>query len=138
MIEFKILDKDLYTLADLLPKTSGSAGIDLKISRIDCTTDPYACRIHTGICVSLENHFQVGLLFARSSCPITLKNSVGVIDSDYQGEIILVCDSVTDIKQGDRVAQLVIMPCLHPDIEVVNEFSRITARGACAFGSTGC
>lgn len=99
--------------------------------------------ISTGIAVEIPEGY-VGLLFGRSGlgCKqgLRLANCVGVIDSDYRGEI-RVClhnDSVFPklIENGDRIAQLVVVPCLLVEMEEVEELG-VTERGEGGFGSTG-
>lgn len=99
--------------------------------------------ISTGIAVEIPEGY-VGLLFGRSGlgCKLNLRpaNCVGVIDSDYRGEIkvCLYNDSANHayIENGTRIAQLVIVPCLLLEMEEVDELD-VTERGAGGFGSTG-
>lgn len=99
--------------------------------------------IPTGIGVEIPQGY-VGLVFARSSMGvkygISLSNAVGVIDSDYRGEIsvglINLSDTDHTILPGERIAQLVIMPVAAPTFVQVDELSE-TKRGAGGFGSTG-
>ena len=71
---------------------------------------------------------------------ITMTNGIGVIDSDYRGPMSVGLHNYRDVdyvvEPGDRIAQLVIVPVLHPEIEVVEDLPE-TARGAGGFGSTG-
>lgn len=99
--------------------------------------------IGTGICIEIpEGYF--GAIFARSGLAtrrgLRPANCVGVIDSDYRGEIIVALyndlDECQTIREGDRIAQLVIMPHLEVQLNEVNELSE-TIRGAGGFGSTG-
>lgn len=99
--------------------------------------------ISTGIAVEIPEGY-VGLLFGRSGlgCKLNLRpaNCVGVIDSDYRGEI-MVClyndsQDYRYIENGTRIAQLVIVPCLLVEMEEVEELED-TDRGVGAFGSTG-
>lgn len=125
-------------------QTAGSAGIDLFNNEVDKVIEPNtSIVIKTGVFVEIpENH--VGLVFIRSSMgfkhDITLSNSVGVIDSDYRGEIQVKLynhgKDKQEIKRGDRVAQLVVMPIYNGSIEYVDELSD-TQRGSGGFGSTG-
>lgn len=124
--------------------TEGSAGWDLTaISWNDCGVGNVGCyiRYYTGIAVEIPTGY-VGLLFPRSSCykhSLLLANSVGVIDSDYRGEICLIyrCSSaVIDYMVGRRIGQLVIVPCPAVEMVEVKELSQ-TERGAGGFGSTG-
>ena len=101
------------------------------------------CLIHTGIACEIPIGF-AGFIFARSSLGIkhgvTPANCVGVIDSDYRGEIIVGLINQLDtpfiVQPGDRIAQLIIMPVMTPDIEEVEELTP-TRRGTGGFGSTG-
>jgi dUTP pyrophosphatase len=120
--------------------TAGSAGFDLYATskqRIDL----YHTKFGTGLAVEIPEGY-VGLVFPRSSCykqGMLLSNCVGVIDSDYRGEITAVfigTDAEYCYNVGDRICQLVIMP--YPQVEFVEaaELSE-TARGAGGYGSTG-
>ena len=97
---------------------------------------------NTGLAFEIPTGY-VGLLYPRSSVSktdMTLRNSVGVIDSGYRGPVILKFreydDSLFNYKIGDRVAQLMIMP--HPEV-MFNEVDTLsdTSRGSGGFGSTG-
>jgi dUTP pyrophosphatase len=81
-----------------------------------------------------------GLIRARSSSTIKGLEIHGTIDSDYRGEIFLLCNNASNnpiqIKQYERIAQLVVVPCLIRDIELVEELTE-TERGCNGFGSTG-
>ena len=99
--------------------------------------------IGTGVAVAIpEGH--VGLLFGRSSLTTTygiqLANGVGVIDPDYRGEIKValrkIGNTMKRINRGERIAQLVIVPCVIPTLDVVPTLPE-TVRGAGGFGSTG-
>ena len=123
-------------------KTKGAAGADLK-SVLHITLAPGASHmISTGVSLAIPEGF-VGLVFPRSGLAtkgITLKNSVGVIDSDYRGEILvsLVNNSLetVEINKGDRIAQIVFLPVtLFPFISV--DKLPETMRGTGGFGSTG-
>ena len=122
--------------------TPGSAGVDLFIK--DLHIKGNEAKIHTGVRVEIPEGY-VGLLFARSSLAKTgwiLANSVGVIDSDYRGEIIVKLRFVGENYEmpfhlGDRVAQLVVVPMISPAIWQVGEIDRNTKRGEKGFGSTG-
>lgn len=125
-------------------QTVGSAGIDLfNNTDKDITIKPgeYAI-VSTGFYVEIPEGY-VGLLFARGSLGYkygcTLTNSVGVIDSDYRGEVMARITNISQaphtIKAGERCVQLVIMPILNT--EYVEEELSDTERGVCGFGSTG-
>lgn len=101
-------------------------------------------KIHTGIQMEIPDGY-VGLLFARSGIAVKKglrpANAVGVIDSDYRGEIIVALHNDSNTTQyvnlGDRVAQLVIVKYFAPSIKEVIEDLSETERGECGFGSSG-
>lgn len=100
--------------------------------------------IPTGVSIALPSNEYVALVYVRSSLGfkkgVTLSNSVGVIDSDYRGEIKVSLANLSDndftVIPGDRIAQLVISPVIIPTLEVVNELPE-SERGEGGFGSTG-
>lgn len=126
--------------------TDGSAGYDLKA----CITEDLLLlpgetkMISTGIAIQLASNQYVGLLFSRSSIAVKYgqiqPNAVGVIDSDYRGEIMVALKNMSTegytIHKGDRIAQLVIVPVSLPEVEVCDELEE-SARGTGGFGSTG-
>ena len=132
----------------VLPKraTEGSAGADLYA----CINEPVTIspgelvKIPTGIAIELESNDLAAFLFARSGLGvkhgITLSNSVGVVDSDYRGEICVgLCNVSSEpytIQPNERVAQMVIMPVACADFVEAEEISN-TVRGEGGFGSTG-
>ena len=126
--------------------TDGSAGMDL-YAVLDAPLSIAAgerALIPTGIAIGLPSAETVALVFARSGLAIKhglgLSNGVGVIDSDYTGEIkvglINQSSETYVVTPGERIAQLVILPVMIPQIEQVAELDE-TARGAGGFGSTG-
>jgi len=131
-----------------LPKyaTDGSAGLDLPA----CLDAPRVVapgarvKIPTGIAIEIPHRHIVGLVFPRSGLAtrhgISLANAVGVIDSDYKGEIIVAMQNQGEseyvIKHGERIAQLVFVPVFKAVIEETQELQE-TGRGAGGFGSTG-
>ncbi|WP_027363790.1 dUTP diphosphatase [Desulfotruncus alcoholivorax] len=126
--------------------TSGAAGIDLAAS-IDgpLTVGPgERVMIPTGLAIDIPTTEIVGLIFPRSGLAskhgLSLANAVGVIDSDYKGEIICPVQNNSkqsyQIKPGDRIAQLLFMPVLRVQIEYTEELSE-SERGKGGFGSTG-
>lgn len=131
----------------LIPKraTAESAGLDLSaLLDEDMVIHPgEIVKIPTGIAIGLEAG-TVGLVYPRSGLAskhgITLANCVGVIDSDYRGEILVPVTNHSSvpftIHNGDRIAQLVVSPILLPEIEEAGELDE-TERGAGGFGSTG-
>lgn len=126
-------------------QTAGSAGFDLKA----CMEEPVTLKpgdrstFCTGWAVEIPQGC-VGLVFCRSGLGakhgVSLPNCVGVIDSDYRGELIVPLrnfgDKAYTIQPGERIAQLVVAPVCLPVVEEVEELTQ-TARGEGGFGSTG-
>lgn len=132
----------------VIPKraTEFSAGADL-YACIDqpVTIEPSGlAKIPTGIAIELPKADLAAFLFARSGLGvkygITLSNSVGVVDSDYRGEICVGLCNVSDkpytIQPNERIAQMVIMPVVLADFVETDELSD-TLRGESGFGSSG-
>ena len=100
--------------------------------------------VPTGIAIALPSAEYVALVFARSGLGIKkgvcLSNGVGVIDSDYRGEIgvglVNLGDAPYTVQPGDRIAQLMVVPVVQPTLTVVDTLDE-TERGAGGFGSTG-
>ena len=126
--------------------TNGSAGMDLYACIAESVTlaPGQLTVIPTGIAIELPDNTCAAFLYARSGLGvkhgICLSNGVGVIDSDYRGEVCVGLCNVSDkpyvIEPLERVAQMVIAPVLTPDITEVDELSD-TARGEGGFGSSG-
>jgi len=126
--------------------TPGSAGMDLYACLDEAVTiEPQKIVvIPTGIAIELESADVVALIYARSGLAIkhgiAPANCVGVVDSDYRGEVCVGLVNQTDVpftvQPEDRIAQMVIAPVELPEIKVVDELND-TARGAGGFGSTG-
>ncbi len=146
-IQLKILDPRLGTQIPM-PNyaTSGSAGIDLRAC-IDerLTIESGACHlIPSGVAVHIRDPGLAAVLLPRSGLGhkhgIVLGNLVGLIDSDYQGEVMISCwnrgDGPFAIEPGDRVAQLVFVPIHQIQFDIVDEFEE-TQRSAGSFGHTG-
>lgn len=119
------------------------AGLDLAASETTHIAPGVVTLVPTGVAVAIpEGH--VGLLAARSSLAtkkaMTLANGVGIIDSDYRGEIKVPVIPLDDchnlIQAGQKIAQLIIMPIALPTVEVVSELPD-SERGHGGFGSTG-
>lgn len=123
--------------------TNGSAGYDLFSCDATVILPGKSCMITTGIAMEIHNGY-VGLVFARSGLAtkqgLRPANCVGVIDSDYRGEIkVCLYNDSSDAREvnfGDRIAQIVIVPYIYPNLEVVENLSD-TERGDGGFGSTG-
>jgi dUTP pyrophosphatase len=126
--------------------TAGSAGMDLRA----CLAAPLVLAagaaelIPTGISIYVEDPELAALLLPRSGLGhksgIVLGNLVGLIDSDYQGPLMVSCwnrgSAPFTINPGDRIAQMVIVPVVRAEFDVVEDF-HATARGAGGFGSSG-
>lgn len=126
----------------VIPKYSrqGDVGLDLTATSVFFEKD-LIC-YGTGIAIEIPNGY-AGLLYPRSSVcnvDLSLSNSVGVIDSNYRGEIIVKFRKTKDRPEiylvGDRIAQLIITPFLQADLEDSQELSE-TNRGSLGFGSSG-
>ena len=138
MIKIQVLD-------EVARPTRGhytDAGIDLKNTKPIKLEPGKSTKVLFGIKTSFPTGY-VGLVFPRSglgSKGLRLKNTVGVIDSDYRGELMGFIENTGDkeieLEAGSRIAQLVVVPCLFGDIQFVNEL-RSTDRGEKGFGSTG-
>ncbi|MFZ5353769.1 MAG: dUTP diphosphatase [Bacillota bacterium] len=146
-VKVKILSDKVGMLFQLPSyATEGSAGMDL----CACIDEEVVVRagqivkIPTGIAMQIQSKYIGGFIFPRSGLSskhgISLINCVGVLDSDYTGEIIcpVVNHSSEDycIKPGDRIAQIVFMPVYAAKLTVTDELSE-TDRGSGGFGSTG-
>lgn len=146
-VQVKILDQRVGSEIPLPQHaTAGSAGLDLRAC-IDTTMTlaPGAVELlPTGIAVFIEDPGMAGLLLPRSGLGhkhgIVLGNLVGLIDSDYQGQLFVSIwnrsDNSFSIETGDRIAQLVIVPVVQTEFDVVEEFVT-TERGSGGFGSSG-
>ena len=124
--------------------TDGAAGLDLTVFGEDVSISPNGrAVVKTGICVAIPDGY-VGLIFVRSSLGvkrgITLSNSVGVIDSDYRGELLVSLHNTMSetaiLCEGERVAQLVVVPCPRHELVECEKLDE-TERGDGRFGSTG-
>ena len=144
-IALKILDE---RIRPLLPAyaTAGSAGLDLRAC-IDSplTIEPGEAQlIPTGIAIHIADPGLAAMILPRSGLGhkhgIVLGNLVGLIDSDYQGPLMVSCwnrgEETFVLKPLDRLAQLVIVPIVHAQFSVVEDFSA-RERGAGGFGSSG-
>ena len=128
--------------------TDGSAAVDLRAALEDgevITLNPgERSRIPTGVAISPERGDVVAVIAGRSGHGlkngVTMANSIGVIDSDYRGEISVVLINhgaePFEVRRGDRIAQMMFMPVLHANFLPVEELDE-TQRGAGGFGHTG-
>jgi len=146
-LQVKILNS---RIGDEIPlpsySTPGSAGMDLRACLDESLTlaPGDTSLIPTGIAIFVENPAYAALILPRSGLGhkhgIVLGNLVGLIDSDYQGELMISAwnrgASTFTIEPGDRIAQLVVVPVQQIEFSVVSEFSS-TDRGTGGFGSSG-
>lgn len=147
LIELKILDS---RVGDSIPlphyATDGSAGLDMRACIDDpVTVEPGATElIPTGLAIHIGDPGLAAVLLPRSGLGhkhgLVLGNLTGLIDSDYQGQVFVSCwnrgsDDFT-VEPGERIAQMVIVPVVHADFEIVDEFVE-SDRGAGGFGHTG-
>jgi dUTP pyrophosphatase len=146
-IQLKILDPRVgrdFPLPE--PATSGSAGVDLRACiDADLEIKPGQTElVPTGMAIYIEDSGLAAMILPRSGLGhkhgIVLGNLVGLIDSDYQGQLFVSCWNRSAasfvLEPGTRLAQLVIVPVVQPAFEVVDEFSE-SERGAGGFGHTG-
>jgi dUTP pyrophosphatase len=131
-----------------LPKraTEGSAGLDLRA----CLEQPLelapgaTALIPTGLAIHLADPGLAAVIIPRSGLGhkhgVVLGNLVGLIDSDYQGELMISCwnrgTQAFRVEPGERIAQLVVVPVVQVEFEVVESFEE-SARGSGGFGHTG-
>ena len=126
--------------------TGGSAGLDLRA----CLTSPLTLEpgqtelVPTGLAIHLEDPGLAAVLLPRSGLGhkhgIVLGNLVGLIDSDYQGQVMVSCwnrgKEPYRLMPGERLAQLVVVPVVQVELDLVDTFSA-SSRGAGGFGSSG-
>jgi len=144
-LEVKVLDE---RIRGMLPRysTAGAAGLDLRA----CVEAPLTLQpgdshlVRSGIAIHVADPGYAAVVLPRSGLGskhgIVLGNLVGLIDSDYQGEVLVSVwnrgRAAFTIQPLDRIAQLVVVPVVQVELEVVEEFAAST-RGAGGFGSTG-
>lgn len=145
MIDVKILD-DRLTPEMLKPSTDGSAAIDLRACTYNdiCLSPNETFIVKTGLSFFIRDKDKAGIVLPRSGLGtkgLVIGNLVGLIDSDYQGEISISLwnrsDALINISPLDRVAQFMIIPVIHPEYRVVDKFEEQTKRGENGHGSTG-
>jgi dUTP pyrophosphatase len=145
-VDIKILDE---RLREAMPAyaTPGSAGLDLRA----CLTEPLTLApnawqlVPTGMALYLADPHYAAMILPRSGMGhkhgIVLGNLVGLIDSDYQGQLMVSAWNRTDvaftIEPMERIAQLVIVPVVQASFNVVAEFADVSQRATGGYGSTG-
>ncbi len=148
LVSVKIVNPLLEELGGLPNYESEfSAGLDLRA----CISEPITLKagtvelIGTGLAIHLNRHDTAAIILPRSGLGhkkgLILGNTIGLIDADYQGEIFVSCwnrscENII-IEPGLRFAQLVILPILHIQWQLVTSFDAESQRGAGGFGSTG-
>lgn len=146
-VQLKILNPKIGT--DIpLPEyaTEGSAGLDLRACLEEAKTlqPGETFLIPTGLAIYIQDPNLAATILPRSGLGhkhgIVLGNLVGLIDSDYQGELMVSCwnrgQTAFTIEPGERIAQMVLLPVIQAEFQVVEHFEA-TARGAGGFGHTG-
>lgn len=147
-VEYKILDERLGNEIEMPHYgTPGSAGLDLRacIDEVLTIEPGQTVLIPTGMAIHLDDPSLAAVLLPRSGLGhkhgIVLGNLVGLIDSDYQGPLMVSCwnrsQTAYQVEVGERIAQMVIVPVLQPVFTEVKEFGEATQRGLGGFGSTG-
>lgn len=146
-VQLKILDSRVGREIPLpAPSTAGSAGVDLRACLDEALElAPGACElIHTGLAIHLDDPGLAAVILPRSGLGhkhgIVLGNLVGLIDSDYQGELLISCwnrgETTFSIQPAERIAQLMVVPVRQVCFELVEAFTE-SDRGAGGFGHTG-
>jgi dUTP pyrophosphatase len=143
-VKIKLLDKKLKNIPTF--STKGSAGLDLRASLESelILKSKQTELIPTGISIHIENQSYAGLILPRSGLGhnhgIVLGNLVGLIDSDYQGQLFVSCWNRSDVEYKiepyDRIAQLIFITIDQPKFKVVDTFEK-SIRGSDGFGSSG-
>lgn len=143
-VQVKIVNTIIKELPDYA--TEGSAGLDLRaaINKKMKLYSKETILIPTGLSIFIEDKDYAATLLPRSGLGhkkgIVLGNLVGLIDSDYQGELMISCWNRSKenyiIEPLDRIAQMIFIKVEHPKLEIVDEF-RTSKRGEKGFGSSG-
>ena len=147
-IQVKILDDRIGSLFPVPSyATAGSAGVDLRACiESEITIKPgETILIGTGIAININDSGLMATLLPRSGLGhkdgIVLGNLVGVVDSDYQGQVFISCwnrgNKVFNISPGDRLAQMIFVPVVQVQFDIVENFEANTVRGDGGFGHSG-
>ncbi|MBF13395.1 MAG: dUTP diphosphatase [Legionellales bacterium] len=147
-VQVKVLDQRIgRQFPELGYCSQDAAGLDL----IACLDQPYQLMpqetllVPTGIAIYIQNNAYAAKILPRSGLGhkkgIVLGNSVGLIDADYQGPLMVSCFNRSReayvITPGERIAQLIFIPIQRPNLITVSEFTATSERGTGGFGSTG-
>lgn len=150
-MQIKVIDRRILDWGLPAYQTAGAAAVDLFAcldAALSVPPQSPAVLVRSGIALSFGDFAFAALVLPRSGAGhkrgLVMGNSVGLIDPDYTGEIMI---SVWNrngpgtepivIEPGERIAQMIFVPVIRPAFEVVAEFGAQTARGAGGFGSTG-
>ncbi len=146
-VDIKILDPrmgDEFPLPEYA--TDGSAGMDLRalLDEDKELLPDETLLIPTGLAIHIANHNMAAMILPRSGLGhkhgIVLGNLVGLIDSDYQGQLFVSCwnrgKTAFTIQQGERIAQLIFVPVIQANFNIVDSFEQ-SKRGDGGFGHTG-
>ncbi len=150
-MQIKVLDKRLFEWGLPRYQTEGAAAVDLhacigEIMLVEAQQP--ALLVSSGIAISFGDLSVAALVLPRSGLGhkkgLVLGNTVGLIDPDYSGEIMISVwnrnppgSSPVEIRPGERIGQMIFVPVVRPSFEIVDDFTHQTARGARGFGSTG-
>lgn len=147
-IQLKVLDSRVGNTIPLPSyATEGSAGLDLRA----CLDQPLILNpgdtalIATGIAIHIADKHMAGIILPRSGLGhkhgIILGNTTGLIDSDYQGPLMISCWNRSNvpytIEPGERIAQILFTPIIHAQFDIVETFEDESGRGEGGFGSSG-
>jgi len=150
-MQIKVLDSRVFDWGLPRFQTEGAAAIDLFAcvdETVSIESQAPAILINSGIAISFGDMSIAGLVLPRSGLGhkkgLVLGNTVGLIDPDYSGEILISVwnrnqagSPPIEIQAGERIGQMVFVPIVRPEFDVVGDFSQQTLRGAGGFGSTG-
>ena len=146
-LQVKVLDSRIGNSFPLPTyATQGSAGLDLRALLDEPTTlEPgQTLLIPTGLAIYIDDPSLAGMILPRSGLGhkhgIVLGNLVGLIDSDYQGQLFVSCwnrgQTIFTLEPGERIAQLILVPVIQAEFEIVSDFST-SERGSGGFGHSG-
>ena len=147
LLRVRVLDARLGSVYPLPAyATDGSAGLDLR-ALLDAPVELAAgatLLIPTGLAIHLDDPGLAAMILPRSGLGhkhgIVLGNLVGLIDSDYQGQLMVSCwnrsDAAFTVQPGERIAQLLVVPVVQVELQVVDDFAA-SQRGEGGFGHTG-
>lgn len=150
-MQIKVLDSRVFEWGLPRFQTEGAAAVDLFAcvdGVVSVKAQEAAILVKSGIAIFFDDLSVAGLVLPRSGLGhkkgLVLGNTVGLIDPDYAGEILISVwnrnpagSPPIEIRPGERIGQLVFVPVVRPSFEIVDEFSLQTTRGARGFGSTG-